>query len=387
VRTLLTLASAAALLAGCGSAGADANAPAPIRIGLLLALTGNNGSIGQDVRDGFELYLSEHGEKLGGHAVDIRLEDEGPTPDSARAATRLLLNDHAAAIVGPVSGPDYQGVSDLATSAKVPLVGVTARPDLHDIGYVWDVGFMSADPGTAIGPYVKQHAGSPAFAISSDEPGAWEQIKGFMDGYTQAGGALANPNGVPTTTMAGTSDFGPYFRMIKASGAKAVYCFYTGQQAVDFVRAYAASDVHTIPLYAPGFLTEGTLLHSEGAAAENIDTVMDYSPDVDTAANRAFVSSWTAGHAGEQPTVFAMTGFDAAAMLDRAIGTAGGADPSPQRINSAIGTLGRIDSPRGAWQMAPGTHAPVQKWYLRRVQMDGSALANVEIEELATIGG
>lgn len=387
VRAVLALASASALAAGCGSGGQNPAASAsPVRIGLLLTLTGNDNTIGQDVRDGFNLYLSQHDGKLGGHSIEVSLEDEGHTPDSARAGAQLLLNDHATAIVGPISSPDFQGVVDLTSAAKVPVVAVTERPTLRDIDYVWNVGFMGGDAGDAVGPYVYQHVGSPAYAISSDQPGSWEQIKGFMDSYAQAGGKLANSGGTPTTTPAGDNDFAKYFDQIKESGAKVVYCFYTGQQAVEFVKAYAESDVHDIPLYAPGYLTEGAQLTSEGDAAENITTVMDYSPDIDTASNRAFVSAWSASHAGEQPTVFAMTGFDAAALLDQAIAKSG-AQPTSEQLNTAIGGLGRVDSPRGAWQMAATTHAPVQKWYLRRVQQDGSALANVEIEELATLGG
>lgn len=386
VRAFLALASASALAAGCGS-GQDAGArPAPIKIGLLLTLTGNDSFIGQDVRDGFNLYLTEHNGQLGGHLAEVSLEDEGHTPDSARAAAQLLLGDHVQAVVGPIEGPDFQGVTDLTTAAHVPVVAVTERPTLRDIGYVWNVGFMGGDAGTAIGPYVKQHSGSPVFAISSDQPGAWEQIKGFMDSFQQAGGVLANPNGVPTTTPAGDNDFAKYMTMIQQSGAKSVYCFYTGQQAVDFVKAYADSAIHSLPLYAPGYLTEGQQLDDEGVAAASITTVMNYSPDIDSASNRAFVSAWTASHGGDQPTDFAMTGFDAAALLDESIGKAGG-QPTSADINTAISQLGRIDSPRGAWQMAPTTHAPVQKWYLRRVELDGEALANVEVEELSTIGG
>jgi branched-chain amino acid transport system substrate-binding protein len=81
-----------------------------------------------------------------------------------------------------------------------------------------------------------------------------------------------------------------------------------------------------------------------------------------------------------------MASYDAAAVLDRAIATAG-PDPSPEDINSAIAELGQIDSPRGPWRFAEDTHAPIQKWYLRQVRRDGRALANVVVSELATLGG
>jgi branched-chain amino acid transport system substrate-binding protein len=285
-----------------------------------------------------------------------------------------------------MAGPSVPVVEPLATQAKVPLIGVAARPDLKDISYVWNVSFMSTDPGTAIAPYILQHVRGPVYAIGADYPGAWEQMRGFTDLFTSSGGTLANPNGRTVyTPFPGTTDFRPYLNKIKASGAKAVYCFYEGKEAIDFVKQYAQSDARDIPLYAAGFLTEGEALKAEGPAAAGIVSVLDYSPDVDSAANRGFVAAWSASHDGRQPTVFSMTGYDAAAVLDEAIAKAG-PNPTGEAVNAAIGSLGRIDSPRWAWQMAGSTHAPVQKWYLRRVELDGTTLANVKIEELATIG-
>jgi branched-chain amino acid transport system substrate-binding protein len=204
--------------------------------------------------------------------------------------------------------------------------------------------------------------------------------------YTKAGGQLANPEGKTTfTPFPQTTNFGPYLAKIKASGPKAVYCFYAGKAAIDFVTQYAQSDVKDVPLYAAGFLTEGTVLPAQGAAAGGIQTVLNYSPDLDNTANRAFVSAWQASKHTGPPTTYAMASWDAAALLDKAIAAAG-TDPTPTAINSAIGRLGQIDSPRGPWQFSPKTHTPVQKWYLRRVQTDGPALANVVVSDLATLG-
>ena len=51
-----------------------------------------------------------------------------------------------------------------------------------------------------------------------------------------------------------------------------------------------------------------------------------------------------------------------------------------------VGKLGQIPSPRGNWQFGPQTHSPIQKWYLRQVRNDGRALANVMVQDLATVG-
>lgn len=82
-----------------------------------------------------------------------------------------------------------------------------------------------------------------------------------------------------------------------------------------------------------------------------------------------------------------MASYDAAAVLDKAIADAAkDGDVTPQTINKAIAGLGQIDSPRGSWEFGDKAHSPVQTWYLRQVRPDGAQLANVMVQDLATLG-
>ena len=140
-----------------------------------------------------------------------------------------------------------------------------------------------------------------------------------------------------------------------------------------------------MPLYAAGFLTEGGVLNAQGEAARNIYSVLNYSPDLDNAENRAFVAAWKANHDGS-PTTYAMASYDAAAVLDKAIGAAGRQPDPGARSTRPSAELGQIASPRGTWQFSTTTHSPVQKWYLRQVRQDGRALSNTVVGDLATVG-
>ncbi len=369
---------------GCGrSSGAD---PGRVRIGFLASLSGTYQAVGTDMRDGFQLYLDIHGGKFGSRIVDLVVADEGDGgPTAVPAATKLIKSDRVVALAGLVGGGSVAGVVPLLAENKTPLVASNGRPELKDPSWVWTTSFMSVEPGVAIAQYVKDHVDGPVYAIGPDYQGGWDELRGFTDAYTRAGGKLANPDGKTTfTPFPQTSNFLPYFTQVRNSGAKAVYCFYAGRAAVDFVKQYRQSDIKDLPLYG-AFLTEGSVLDAQGAAAEGIWNVLNYSPDLDNAANRTFVAAWKARH-DRTPTTFAMAAYDAAAVLDRAIAAIDG-KVTPQAINDAIGRLGQIDSPRGGWQFNAKTHAPVQKWYLRQVRPDGRALSNVVVQDLATLGG
>lgn len=397
----LLLAASSAASAGCafgGSPGngdpeARENSQTPFPVGLLLDVEGEgiDGTAGTDARDGFQLYVSQHGGRLGGRPADLTVLNEGPTPAATATTMQGMLAHGVQAVVGPVDYAGYESLAPLADQAHVPLIGVVPQPDLTDTRYVWNVAFLSTEPGAAIAPFIYSHIKGPVYAIGGNYPGDWEQVRGFTDAYNALGGRLANAENLPTFTPAvtftpsgQTTDFSPYLQAVKESGAKAVYCAFTGDEAVRFVQQYARSAVKGVPLYAVGLVTDGPLLKQEGASAMNVTSVLNYSPDFDTAANRTFVAAWAAGHNGQEPSVYALTGYDAAALLNEAVAKAG-PDAGAAALNTAIAALGRIDSPRGTWQLASTTHAPIQKWYLRRVQVDGTALANVEIEELATL--
>ncbi|HET6212892.1 MAG TPA: ABC transporter substrate-binding protein, partial [Micromonosporaceae bacterium] len=180
-----------------------------------------------------------------------------------------------------------------------------------------------------------------------------------------------------------TKNFEPYLTQIKASTAKAVFCFYAGSSAVDFVKQYKQFGV-TLPLYAPGFLTEGTVLKAQADAATGILTSMNYAADLDNSANRTFAAEYQKAFNQQTPTTYAMASYDAAAVLDKAI-TLAGSDLTAQSLNSAIARVGQIDSPRGTWQFNQN-RTPQQKWYLREVKMDGTVLSNVLVSELTTLG-
>src|SRR3982750_4582472 len=75
----------------------------PITIGLLLTLSGPGAVLGQHARDGFELYVKQHGGRLGGRDVNLVVVDDELKPDVAVArARRLIEQDKASFVVGPV---------------------------------------------------------------------------------------------------------------------------------------------------------------------------------------------------------------------------------------------------------------------------------------------
>jgi branched-chain amino acid transport system substrate-binding protein len=366
-------------LVGCNRPASTASPVAgPIKIGLLAPQTGKYKAIGDDLTNGFKLYLNLRANKLAGHPVTLVLADEGETAESGRAAADTLLKtDSMVALTGVANPAVITVIKDAVEGAQIPLVGSNASPtSLLGVKYIWRTSYVGDEPGRSLGKYVTQATGTgPVYVISTDNAGGREEVKGFLDTFT---GKLLGP----TYTPASQTNFLQYFTQIRTQGAKAVFCHFAEAQAVAFVKQYLESGLK-LPLYAPGFLTEGAVLKAEGESARGVFTAMNYSPDLDNPTNRTFTSEYTKLH-NASPTAYAMASYDAAAVLDKALDLLSG-NPTPQSLNVMLGRIGSVTSPRGTWQFNQN-RTPQQKWYLRQVRADGTGIFNSIVTELGTLG-
>lgn len=386
-RVVLAATVAALTLAACGggsSLGGDEGASeGPVKIGLLVPQSGVYKSLGDDMKAGFEVYLEQHDGKLGGRDIDVVLADEGETADSGKAAAeKLVKQDNVLAVSGVVSSAVLNGIVDLFEGDQVPLVGSNASPvTLTDVEYIWRTSYLNDEPGKALGAYVAENVDGPVYLLAADYQAGKDEVSGFKETFEPAGGEVAAEVYTP---FPNTTNFQPFLANVQSSGAEAIFTFYAGGAAVDFVKQFDQFGLHgKVTHYSPGFLTEGGVLPAQGEAAVGTFTAMNYSPDLDNEVNTQFVKDYQA-KTNMLPTTYAMASYDAAQVLDKAIEAAGD-DLTRESLNAAIGEVGKIDSPRGQWEFNDiGT--PRQMWYLREVKQEGDGLANVVVSELVELG-
>lgn len=383
---LALVATGSLALGACGGGalgGGGDDDEGPVKIGLLVPQSGVYTSLGDDMKAGFEVYLEQHDNQLGGQDVTVVLADEGETADSGRAAAeRLVQQDEVHVVTGVVNSAVMNGVVDLFEGEQIPLVGSNASPTtLNDAEYIWRTSYVNDEPGEALGEYVANTTDGSVYFLAADYQAGLDEVTGFKSTFEPAGGEIA---GEVYTPFPSTTNFQPFLANARSSGAEAMFTFYAGGAAVEFVKQYEQFGLKgEITHYSAGFLTEGGVLDGQGESALGTFTAMNYNHDLENELNAQFVADYEE-KTGRKPTTYAMASYDAARVLDLAIAEAGGADP--EAINEAIGGLGEIESPRGTWQFNDnGT--PIQTWFLREVQEVDGALTNVVIEELGELGG
>jgi branched-chain amino acid transport system substrate-binding protein len=385
---LLAALGGGGLVAACKSEGEGADAPVSdqqVRIGLVAPQTGGYKAIGDDIVRGFQLFLELNDGRLGGHPVQLVVADEGDTADSGKAAVEGLLKQGVLALTGIVSSAVMSSIRDTVEQARVPLIGSNASPsDLTGVVYIWRTSYVNTEPGLALGPYVARELkqNQKVGIIAPDYLAGRDSVDGFREGFGRTDPRLLPVVWTEFVTQPTRAFYRPAIDRLLAGKPTAIYCFFAGQAAVEFIKQLYAAGFRG-QIYAPGFLTEGTVLEEFDREANNVYTAMNYSADLENAANRRFASAFRKTY-NATPTTYAVASYDAAQVLDSALRITG-ADPNPARLNQSLGKIGQIDSPRGGWQLNQ-TRTPQQRWYLRRVQKDGPVLANVLISELSTLG-
>ena len=382
VRLSAVLAAGVLAASACGGSSLDQSSSGQdggtFKVGLLIPMSGVYAPLGEDMKNGFNLYLNRHGGKLGGRKVQVTAVDEGEGPQTGvPAAQKLVTQNGSGAVVGVVNSATAVGLRDFFTESKVPLLVANAGADgitANKSDFVWRTSFANGKVGAALGPTVAKEAKGGVYLVAADYAAGREMVAGFRKAFEAAGGKVA---GEKYTPFGKTQDFQPYLSGIRSSGAKAVFSFYAGSEAVNFVKQYKQFGLAgKVDLYGPGFLTEGGVLTAQGDSAVGVKTSLHYSSELDSPQNKEFVDAYRKAY-GKAPTVYSVQAYDAAAVLDKALPKGGGG----AELAAALGQVGTIDSPRGPWSF-DADHDAQQTYYLREVKPADGGLANAVLGKL-----
>ncbi len=390
IRAAVMAGLAAFAVGACGSVGEEESGGSgesetgPIKVGLVIPQSGVYAPLGEDMKAGWDLWLERNGGKLGGREVQTVVVDEGEGPDTGvPAVQKVLQQDRVDAVVGIVNSATALGSVEVVNSAKKLLIVANAGADslTGSSDYIWRSSFTNGQVAYAVGKHLATtpEGKKGVYAMAADYAAGEEAIAGFKKGFEEGGGEIVGEAKTPFGT---TQDFQPFLAKARSANPGAVYVFYAGAEAVSFVKQYEEFGLsERAPLYGSGFLTEGGVLTAQGDAADGVHTALHYATALDNPANSDFAEAYEA-KTGKPPTVYAVQTWDAAAVLSKAVKSAGALDGDA--LARAMGKLGEItDSPRGTWSFEQ--QSPVQEMYLREVRAEGDTVTNAVVESLGQI--
>jgi branched-chain amino acid transport system substrate-binding protein len=381
-RTHHALAAIAALLAVTAPVSAHAqSASGPIKVGLMLPYTGTFAGLGNAIENGFKLYVQEQGGKLGGREVQyFKVDDESEPSKATDNVNKLIKRDNVDVLVGTV----HSGVAlAMAKAAKdnntllvIPNAGADAITGPMCSANIVRSSFSNWQPGYAMGVVAGTKGVKRAMTITWNYAAGNESTKGFSEGLEKGGGKVTKELTLPFPNV----EFQALLTEIAAQKPDAVYAFFAGGGAVKFVKDYAAAGLNkTIPLYGPGFLTDGTL-EAQGASAQNMLTTLHYADNLDTPRNNAFRKAYALTYKANAD-VYAVQGYDAAQILGAGLKAVGGDLAKRDQLTAAMRKT-VVDSPRGKFTISAAGN-PVQDIYLREVKGNYNEFRSVAVKSLS----
>lgn len=374
---LTPIALAAALTAAAGAHAQNA----PVKVGLMLPATGTFANLGSMIENGFKLYVAERGGKLAGREVVYAKVDDESDPSKANDnVNKLIKRDQVDILIGTV----HSGVAlTMAKVAKetgtlliVPNAGANAITGPMCAKNIFRSSFSSWQSGYAMGQVAAERGHKKIMTITWNYAFGNESVAAFTEGFEKNGGKVSEGLSLPFPNV----EFQALLTQIAAQKPDAVYAFFAGGGAVKFVKDYAAAGLNkTIPLYGPGFLTDGTL-DGQGAAAQGILTTLHYADNLNTPRDNAFRQGFAKAYKTDAD-VYAVQGYDAAQMLEAGLKAAGGDIKQRDKVIAGMESA-VIDSPRGSFRMSRA-HNPVQDIYLREVKGTDNLVKGIAIKALA----
>ncbi len=388
-RRFLQTASVAAAGAAVGPWVLRAQAQSsPVKIGVVLPYTGVYAVLGESITQGMELVFARENWMVAGRKIEmIKEDDEMKPPVGIRKTEKLIDSDKVDILTGPVHSGILMGMRDKVHNSKTILIVSNAGADAISrercSKWIFRTSFSNWQPCQPMGGWVAKNVSKEVFQIAPNYQAGKDMMAAFRETFLPAGGKLVAED----YPKLGETDYAPYITKIKQSGAKAVFAFFSGTDAVNFVKQFDQFGLkQTVKLTGAGFLTEPDVLPAQGKSALGIITGHFYTPVLDNPVNKQFVKDFKARYNNKTPDGFAVQGYDTAEVILRALKAVNGNTQDKDKLVDAIAQV-EFDSPRGRFRFDPKTHNVIQPFiYVREVrEVPEFGLTNVPIDKVADV--
>ncbi|WP_347250201.1 ABC transporter substrate-binding protein [Zoogloea sp.] len=363
------------------SIGTSQAADDKIKVGFMLPYTGTYASLGNAITNGFKQFVAEQGGKLGGREIEYyTVDDESDPAKATENANKLVKRDKVDLLVGTVHSGVALAMAKVARENKTLLIVPNAGADEITgplcAPNVFRSSFSAWQPSYAMGQLMAQKGLKKVVTLTWKYSFGQQSVDGFKEAFEKSGGKVVKDMTLPFPNV----EFQPFLTEIAALKPDAVFVFFAGAGAAKFVKDYAAAGLNrSVPLYGPGFLTDGNL-DAMGEAGKGLQTTLHYADGLDNKKDPAFRLGYAKTYK-MQPDVYAVQGYDAAQLYNAGLKAAGGDAGKQAEVIKGMESA-RIDSPRGAFTLSKA-HNPVQDIYLREVQGGQNKVISVAAKGLA----
>ncbi|WP_424005708.1 ABC transporter substrate-binding protein (plasmid) [Haloarcula salina] len=379
-------ATVAASLAGCfgsaGSSGSDS-----VKIGFVLPFSGTYSFLGESIVNGVKLRLDQQSEgEIDGREVEYVRKDTGADPATGASITQeFLQSENVDFIVGPVSSA-VAGAMKPEIASSGSAIWLNANAGNYKLvqdnctKYHFRTSFNTWQTSAPLASYINDNIADNVVLSYANYTFGQQSKNLFREEFEKVGGTVVDEIGAPL----GTSDYSSFLQEIENSGADAVFSFFAGSDAVNYIKQFSSFGLdEKMTQTGSGFLLSADTLPAQGTAALDMYSLLHYTPTKQTDRNQAFVDAYSSQY-DTTPNVYACQGYDSALAAELAVTEAGGTE-TDSMVSSLAGA--ELDSPRGYFKFKSSTHDPIMDMDIRQVVEADDGVQNEVVETLTQVEG
>lgn len=359
---LKSLIASAAIAAGVPALAADD----PVKVGLILSLSGPGAVLGQEMQKGADLALEMLGGKLGRRDAVFIYEDDQRKPDVGKeAAERLTRSEDVDVIIGAsfsnvmmaIHRPIIRAGKIVLSPnpAPAPLAGADCDPNY------FAVPFQNDQLAEAVGLQLNKQGVKSAFILAPNYQAGRDLLEGFKRTFK---GEIVGEIFTPLEQ----TDFSAELTQVKSANPEAVFVFYPGGLGIQWVKQYAQAGLtESVPLYSAFTYFNGAALEAIGDAGLGLYSAAQWTIDLPNEANTEFVAAFREKY-DAPPSDFAAMAYDAVRLIDSAVARLDGDIDDTKAFSDALHAAD-FASVRGDFKFNTNNH-PIQDMYLAKVVKD-----------------
>jgi len=377
------LLSAAALSAGVLPG--VASAAEPLKVGLIVPMSGPFASTGRQIEAAVKLYMQQNGSVAGGRPVEIILKDDGGvSPDvTKRLAQELVSRDKVQVLAGFGLTPLAFAAAPVATQAKVPMIVMAAATSVipQRSPYIVRTGFTLAQVTAPMAQWAGKNKIKSVVTFVSDYGPGLDAEKVFVKDFTEAGGKVVDSLRAPLRNP----DYAPFLAKVKDLKPDALFVFVPSGEGAAVLKQFTDRGLAAagIRLICTGDVLDDDLMASIGPAAAGVVSSHHYSAAHPSAENKTYVDAFTKANKGMRPNFHSVGAYDGMHLLYQAMKQTGG-DSNGDKLLAAMKGMAWT-SVRGPVSIDAATRDIVQTVYIRKAEAVGGAWFNVEFDQVEKV--
>ncbi|HVR92558.1 MAG TPA: ABC transporter substrate-binding protein [Casimicrobiaceae bacterium] len=357
----------------------------PLKIALILPLTGPFASTGRQIEAACRLYIARNTDTVAGRKVELLVKDDtGLAPETTkRIAQEMVVQEHVQILAGFGLTPLAFASAPVATEAKVPMIVMAAATSVipQRSPFIVRSGFTLPQVTGPMAEWASKNKIKKVVTLVTDYGPGLDAEKTFNKRFTDGGGTVGDSLRTPLRSP----DYAPFLQRVKDAKPDALFVFVPSGEGTAVLKQFAERGLREagIRLICTGDVLDDDLLDAIGPPALGVVSSHHYSAAHPSPENKAYVDGFMKANGGMRPNFHSVGGYDGMHLIYEAVKKTGGTGDG-EKIVAAMKGMAWV-SPRGPISIDPATRDVVQTVYIRKVELRDGHYWNVEFDKIDNV--